>query len=631
METISISESNFSVERMKGCGKVMKAVIYARQSSGDEEQSASVEQQILNCKKLAEDRNLIVTGIFQDLNISGKTYPDTTEAIALASVDSAYKNWVASTYQKTVKYRKGLADVINSLKNVDYVLLDDFTRLMRPLQASYLESHVVQKLRCAGVKLWCVKEGIKDLGNFSDNLVSTLISQINANQLEIQRQKSISALRTLRDSGYKVSGGRIYGYRYIFNKKFEIIPEEAEAVRKAFELGIKQVPYLRICRVIGEMLGKDVFHRATLNNMLRRPEYAGFQYNSSGELIESKSFSGIAIISFSQFLKMQERLSATSTILNHDRKDIYPFTGLCYCGYCGGRMIVRYSPSLKQGEDKMNRFFTCNSREIAVAPKKECNLARTPYEYTIGQFDPDSGVRYPVQESDLENPMIPEKMKKLGLFESLMPIVAIPLLKEYKKNLVEQSTQDKIQKCEAQKQKQLDYERKLGEMLLNGNIDDEQFKLMAAGSKEKREELSRQIIELMKQTSENRKEELRKIQEIIYALKVKKIDKYDYKKYAQKAISKIRLFAYNVEIELVSGSKFSLEKIPERNSRVLPNWSIEINEGKANVTYYYKSFYSGDKTVKTIFENDEISISVAGKNPNSFEKSRFLKEHGELQ
>ena len=96
---------------------------------------------------------------------------------------------------------------------------------------------------------------------------------------------------------------------FSFNKKFEIIPEEAEAVRKAFELGIKQVPYLRICRVIGGMLGKDVFHRATLNNMLRRPEYAGFQYNSAGELMESKSFSGIAIISFSQFLKMQERMA----------------------------------------------------------------------------------------------------------------------------------------------------------------------------------------------------------------------------------------------------------------------------------------------------------------------------------
>ena len=155
-----------------------KAVIYARQSSGDEEQSASVDQQILNCKRLAADQDLQIIDVFSDLNISGKTYPDTTEALALAAVDEAYKSWVNSTYLKTHKYRKGLAQVLGVLKSVDYVLLDDFTRLMRPLPASYLESHVVQNLKSAGVKVWCVKGGITDLSNFADNLVASLISQI---------------------------------------------------------------------------------------------------------------------------------------------------------------------------------------------------------------------------------------------------------------------------------------------------------------------------------------------------------------------------------------------------------------------------------------------------------------------
>ena len=75
--------------------------------------------------------------------------------------------------------------MLGVLKNVDYVLLDDFTRLMRPLPASYLESHVVQKLKSAGVKVWCVKGGITDLSNFADNLVASLISQINAEQTEL--------------------------------------------------------------------------------------------------------------------------------------------------------------------------------------------------------------------------------------------------------------------------------------------------------------------------------------------------------------------------------------------------------------------------------------------------------------
>lgn len=53
----------------------MKAVIYARQSSGKDDYSESVEAQIANCRKLAEKEKLEVIGIYRDLNSSGETYP----------------------------------------------------------------------------------------------------------------------------------------------------------------------------------------------------------------------------------------------------------------------------------------------------------------------------------------------------------------------------------------------------------------------------------------------------------------------------------------------------------------------------------------------------------------------------
>ena len=96
----------------------------------------------------------------------------------------------------THKYRKGLVQVLGVLKNVDFVLLDDFTRLMRLLPSSYLESRVVQKLKSSGGKDWCVKSGVSDLSNFADNLVASLISQINANQIEVI-QRGIPAGRCL--------------------------------------------------------------------------------------------------------------------------------------------------------------------------------------------------------------------------------------------------------------------------------------------------------------------------------------------------------------------------------------------------------------------------------------------------
>lgn len=50
----------------------MKVIIYARQSGGDEEQSASVEQQLENCAALAAKEGFEVIGSFFDCNISGK-------------------------------------------------------------------------------------------------------------------------------------------------------------------------------------------------------------------------------------------------------------------------------------------------------------------------------------------------------------------------------------------------------------------------------------------------------------------------------------------------------------------------------------------------------------------------------
>ena len=58
------------------------AVIYARQSSGSDDYSESVEVQIRNCGNLAKKSNLQVIGIFQDLNVSGKTYPEGWEILA---------------------------------------------------------------------------------------------------------------------------------------------------------------------------------------------------------------------------------------------------------------------------------------------------------------------------------------------------------------------------------------------------------------------------------------------------------------------------------------------------------------------------------------------------------------------
>lgn len=594
-----------------------KALIYARQSSGDEEVSASVEQQILNCKRLAEENDITVVGVYSDLNISGKTYPDTTEAIALAAVDTAYKNWVDSTYLKATRFRKGLAGIVTSLKNVDYVILDDFTRLMRPLPNSYLESHVTQKIKSANVKIWCVKGGISDLSNFADNLVATLISQINSNQLEIQRQKAIAALKNLRDSGYRTCGGDMYGYKHVKNKQYEIEPQGAIIVRKAFEMTEKYVAYNEICRTLASIQGKDHFSVQTLKNILSRPEYAGYQYNSENELIESKCFCKIPLITLTQFRRVSERLKSTTCPHNHDRKEVYAFTGLCYCGYCGGIMFVQIACDWSNSNTYTDKtqVFRCKRNQLRAVQNDKCRYSNIRYQYQKDLKIDFTKHKFSVQEETLNNPVIPDDFRNLGLYEALMPLVSVPLMNELKRLMSSNKIQERIQELEAKKREIVDFEANMSDMLFRKVIDVQQFESMVKKHNVEKEKITQEIVDLTSQTSENKEEEIENIKVLLYLLQLKKIDKHLYKKHAQAIIKRINVFYEKVEVIMKSGESIVLKRIPSRRSRVLPDWSMSIEDNKIKVTYYYKSYFNGDRYREVIFDSEQLKIETIGKNP----------------
>lgn len=86
----------------------MKGLIYARQSSGKEEKSESIEAQIHNCKMLAEAQKIDVIGVFSDFNVSGKTYPKGAEDVA--KMDVAFQNWFENQSSKK-QFRDGLGEV----------------------------------------------------------------------------------------------------------------------------------------------------------------------------------------------------------------------------------------------------------------------------------------------------------------------------------------------------------------------------------------------------------------------------------------------------------------------------------------------------------------------------------------
>ena len=178
-----------------------KAVIYARQSSGDEEKSASVDQQIENCRKLAEREGYEIIDVFSDLNISGKTYPDLPDAKVLAGLDSAYQEWKKGLSRSDVsgRFREGLANVIHLLPQVDFVLLDSNSRLMRPKRLTHVESYIKEYFCRYDVKLHVVKSGIIDFSTFTGSFMTSVEGQINDEQISSQLTNSRADLKKLKD------------------------------------------------------------------------------------------------------------------------------------------------------------------------------------------------------------------------------------------------------------------------------------------------------------------------------------------------------------------------------------------------------------------------------------------------
>ena len=323
-----------------------RAIIYARQSSGSDDFSESVSVQITNCQILAERNGLELIGVYSDLNISGKTFPVGWET--LAASDRAYQNWLKNNSTRK-QFRSGLGEVVKQLAKIDYIIVDDITRLYRPLTRSYLESAVNQSLIENNVQILQVKGGKLNLASFDQQLITMLKNQINDEQIAKQRQRSIEVLDKLRDSGIMPTGITAFGLIYnTVEKTYRYDPEKAEIIRFIFREVIAKRRYCSIIREVNTRWSEHFngcFWEKTFREILRKPIYAGYQYNSTGELIVNHQ--GEAIISLDEFLQAQQIMQRKRTLYsarncNSASKNIHylPLSGYLYCGCCGSKLVA---------------------------------------------------------------------------------------------------------------------------------------------------------------------------------------------------------------------------------------------------------------------------------------------------
>lgn len=328
------------------------AVIYARQSSGADDFSDSVENQINNCKALAKSENIEIVGVFQDLNTSGKTYPVGAEKVA--ENDAAFQKWfMQQTGNK--KFRMGLGQVMAQLSIVDYVIVDDMTRLYRPFRGSYLENYINNALTDNNVAVLQVKGGKIDLSKFDQSLITMLKNAINDEQIANQKKKSMQQLRKRRDSGFFANGGgKAFGTVYNpADGSIEIKAEFIPAIQYIFNEIEKYTPYLTIIQHLNTEYSNLVdkcFYYTNLYHIVDNPLYCGYMTNSEGFLIQNRQITN-PCITFEQWQKVKELVHSKKGKPAKAKKNWLPFSGLLYCGNCGSRLV--------SGIDKGRVYYYC--------------------------------------------------------------------------------------------------------------------------------------------------------------------------------------------------------------------------------------------------------------------------------
>ena len=167
----------------------------------------------------------------------------------------------------------------------------------------------------------------------------------------------------------EVLGKPPFGYRIGPDRKFEIVPEEAETVELIYRLYLEENMGIRlIARYLNE---RGITTRrggrwsmVSIRDILRNRTYLGI-YHRFGTLVLGNH---PAIIPPDVFGEVQERLIARGK--PGERGDAMPFllSGLLHCGYCGNRMIgVNRRQSWRRTRDGEEtharyRYYQCQSR-----------------------------------------------------------------------------------------------------------------------------------------------------------------------------------------------------------------------------------------------------------------------------
>ena len=569
---------------MKTRAEKVKCAIYARQSSGNDEDSPSVEAQISRCESFARGRGWEVVGVYKDLNTSGRLYP--TGAENNAACDEALQNWVR-TNSSEYGFRPGLGEAIKVFPEISVLLVNDNMRLCRPVMHSSLGEFLGHRLAVSNVKLYSLNDGEFDASRVADNLIRSIETTVNDSQTRLNAEKSKAALAKLREEGYLPNIPKMYGIRYIGGpeRKVEVVPEQAEVIRFVFAQILKMRPYNQILRDLNSLYGDRCagkgFYQSSIYHIAGQPFYAGFvkiydtpsqgeiedaspagctrrskaatkaavrrRQDKSGKfrLVDAVQMKGKEIVSRRDWLKVQEIMAQNRTLPRQRKNCVHPFSGILHCGYCKSRMIVQV--------DNGKETYLCKRGNDDEA-HSECRKARLAIAH--------------IRHSE----------NYTGLKKAVAPLLCLALYKELEDDGLKAMRKKELDDIAIKKEKVARKIESISYDFFNDDSCDKQIleKVIIKGrgilnDLERREQFLKNAI-----TPEEIRQKAEKYYGMVKKLLDGEIDDAQYTLLVRAAIKEIYSYDDHIHVKTAAYGEFDLKRLGRRHYRNFPQYSHEI-------------------------------------------------------
>ncbi len=323
----------------------LRGVIYARYSDGGNQTDQSLEGQVRECRKYADDNGIIIVQEYLDPHISGKG-AENRPAFQQMIADGDKHQFEVVIVWKTDRFARNRYD-----------------------SARYKE-----RLRRNGISIRYAAEHIPDSaeGIILESMLEGMAEYYSADL----RQK---ILRGMRESAYKckVLTRAPIGYKPGPNREYLIDEETAPVVRQIFQKYVDGERLSDIAEFANAMgLRTGVNHRLTItaiSAIVSNQKYIGVYEYKNGEI---RVENGIPpIIDKSLFYAAQRRRESRKKG-DYSRKNMgrpakreYLLSGLVFCGDCGSSMFGETSVKTHAGGRRAyHAYYSCKAHREKTGP-----------------------------------------------------------------------------------------------------------------------------------------------------------------------------------------------------------------------------------------------------------------------